>query len=89
MGSKDSFVKWLENNSKLAPYSINRYANAIETIASELGEYGLAKQNLYHISDVNVIDAILLNPLFQEKNIRGNNMYSAALNHFKKYISET
>ncbi|MCM3569802.1 hypothetical protein [Neobacillus mesonae] len=83
---KTGFVNWLENTTKLSSYSIRRYANAIDTLSDELGNYGLHEINLYHDVPEMVIDNILKNPAFLEKNKRGNNMYSAALNHYKNYI---
>jgi 5-methylcytosine-specific restriction enzyme A len=84
--SKESFIYWLENNRNIVSYSVNRYANAIDTISSELENYGLDRINLYNITDTAIIDIILANPDFQQKNKKGNRMYSASLNHFKKFI---
>ncbi|MEH7254312.1 hypothetical protein V7111_19505 [Neobacillus niacini] len=84
--TKDHFINWLEDTTKLAKYSIRRYAGAIETLSEELRDYGINERDLYNVTDMNIIDCILNNSLFQEKNNRGNRMYSAALNHFKSYI---
>lgn len=86
MMNKKSFIKWLENNTNISPYSVNRYANAIDTISSELSIYGLNEKNLFHVCDTTIIDNVLFNPYFQQKNNKGNRMYSAALNYFKTYI---
>jgi 5-methylcytosine-specific restriction enzyme A len=84
--SKESFIYWLENNRKIASYSVNRYANAIDIISSELDNFGLDRINLYSISDTVIIDIILANTVFQQKNSKVNRMYSASLNHFKSFI---
>jgi 5-methylcytosine-specific restriction enzyme A len=84
--TKDNFINWLEDTTELANYSIRRYAGAIETLSEELINYGINERNLYNVTDINIIDTILNNSVFQEKNNRGNRMYSAALNHFKSYI---
>lgn len=84
--NKERFIKWLENNTIIKEYSIGRYANAIDTLSSELGNYGLSERNLFNVSDTTVIDRILINPEFKRKNNKGNRMYSSALIHFKNYI---
>ena len=85
MSVKD-FAKWLETHTNVIPYSVKRYSGAIPLIMSELESYGLGNTNLFEINDTNFIDDILNNEIFQVKNRKGNRMYSAALNHFKKYV---
>jgi len=84
--NKDNFSKWLEIHANLKSYSIGRYANAIDTISSELVDYGLPNFKLFNICDISFIETILNNPEFQKKNKKGNRMYSTALKHFKKYM---
>jgi 5-methylcytosine-specific restriction protein A len=86
--NKDTFAKWLENNTDLKPYSIGRYANAIDTVSSELGDYGLQRIALFNLSDTAFVDTILNNPNFKKRNRQIGNMYSAALNHFKRYLEQ-
>ncbi|TFH63501.1 hypothetical protein [Peribacillus frigoritolerans] len=86
MMTKVGFINWLENNTDIIPYSVKRYSNAIDTLSSELSNYGLAEENLFNITEVGIIDRILINPEFIMKNKKGNRMYSSALNYFKKYI---
>ena len=88
MMNKDTFAKWLETNSNLKPYSIGRYSKAIDTISSELGDYGLQRINLFNLTETAYIDTILNNHEFKKKNDKGNRMYSTALKHFKKYIEQ-
>jgi len=87
--NKDTFAKWLETHADLKPYSIGRYANAIDIISSELGNYGLDEINLFKVTDTTFIETILNNPNFKKRNRQIGNMYSAALNHFKRYIEQT
>ncbi|AVK85921.1 hypothetical protein C3943_21715 [Lysinibacillus sp. B2A1] len=82
----ETFAKWLENHAELKPYSIGRYSKAINTISSELGNYGLERMDLFNQTNTDFIDTILNNPEFKKKNDKGNRMYSTALKHFKKYI---
>lgn len=84
--NKRNFIYWLRNNRNIVSYSVKRYANAIDTISSELESYGMARENLYNITDTAIIDMILDNPEFQQKNKKGNRMYSSSLNHYKKFI---
>ncbi|PFD76442.1 hypothetical protein COL10_03505 [Bacillus cereus] len=90
MINKDTFIKWLETYADLKPYSIGRYANAIDTIGSELDMYGMAKGDLYKVTEPLVIEAVInnlqRNPDFLQKNKNGNRMYSASLNHFKRFL---
>ncbi|WZL74287.1 HNH endonuclease [Clostridiaceae bacterium 35-E11] len=86
--SKKGFIDWLKKNTNIKVYSVNRYANAIDTISAELKSYGENEVNLFNVNDTAVIDKIINNPEFQEKNNRGNRMYSAALKHFKDYVKD-
>lgn len=88
MMDKEDYKKWLINNRAVKEYSANRYANAIDTISSEIGGYGLEQLNLYVISDTAIIDRILIHPEFQKKDTKGNRMYSNALKHFKTYMKQ-
>jgi 5-methylcytosine-specific restriction enzyme A len=85
---KNDFIIWLQKNTTIKPYSIGRYSAAIDTISTELGNYGLSETNLYNVTDTAILDKILNNPEFKKKNNKGNRMYSAALNHFKSFVEE-
>lgn len=82
-----NFAEWLEEYTEISAYSVRRYSGAIPLITSELESYGLESVNLLAINDCSFIDEILLNNSFKLKDQKGNRMYSAALNHFKKYIN--
>lgn len=82
----DTFARWLETHTDLKEYAIKRYSRAIETLSSELGDFGLQRVNLFNITDTTFVDTILSNPDFIKKNDKGHRMYSTALKHFKKYL---
>lgn len=82
-----NFSEWLEEHTEISSYSVRRYSGAIPLITSELESYGLKSVNLLKVNDYSLIDEILLNDFFKLKDQKGNRMYSAALNHFKKYIN--
>jgi 5-methylcytosine-specific restriction protein A len=83
--NQQTFADWLRTYANIKPYSIGRYSKDIDTISSELGDYGLKRINLYNLTDTAFIDTILSNPEFKKKNEKGHRMYSVALNHFKIY----
>lgn len=91
--SKKKFIYWLENNRNIVPYSVNRYANAIETISSELASYGINEINLYNVEEPLVIDAVIkklqASNEFLQKNKNGNRMYSVSLNHYRRFLEYT
>lgn len=84
--NQDTFAEWLRTYADIKPYSIGRYSKAIDTISSELGDFGLQRINLFNLTETAFIDTILSNPEFKKKNEKGHRMYSVALNHLKKYI---
>ncbi|CAM3053337.1 HNH endonuclease [Paenibacillus sediminis] len=86
--NKEDFVIWLRNNRSIKEYSINRYANAIPTISSEMKDYGINETDLFEITDTMLIDKILLHPEFLKRDKKGNRMYSSALKHLKTYIEQ-
>lgn len=87
--NEEGFRVWLETSRMLSPSSVKHYYGAIETLRNELPYWGLESKDLFSMTDDSYIDEILDNPSFQEKNKRGHNMYSAALNHLREYIRTT
>ncbi|WP_258297657.1 HNH endonuclease [Paenibacillus peoriae] len=85
---KEDFIIWLRSNRSIKEYSVNRYANAIPTISSEMKDYGINQTDLFETTDTMLIDKILLHPEFLKKDKKGNRMYSSALKHFKTYIEQ-
>jgi len=84
--NKEDFITWLRSNRSIKEYSINRYANAIPTISSDMKDYGIFENDLFEITDKTIIDSILLHPEFLKRDKKGNRMYSSALKHLKTYI---
>ncbi len=67
MINKDTFVEWLKTSTNINPYTIGRYSQAIDTISSELGDYGINRINLYTLTNTTIIDTIIQNPEFKNK----------------------
>ena len=91
--STDLFYQWLSSNTALAESSIYKYSRAVNTISEEMQTLGVITSPLWEMTSMDLdvyIPQILSNPQFQEKNQRGNNMYSNALKQFRYYShSET
>lgn len=89
---KENFMFWLESCTSLSNSTIKKYAGAINTISKEMKKNNFPIDSLYNINDPNLIEALKIRyfslPEFQEKDIRGNRMYSNALKYFKKFIEE-
>ena len=49
-------------------------------------EWGFDKVDIYSLKQPQIIDEVMSSKGFNEKNKRGNQMYSAALNHYKKFL---
>src|SRR5690554_439280 len=85
MGHKEKFENYLRNES-LRELSIKRYIGAFSFINTIAKKFNLSNIEDWEISELdNNIDIIKNDEEFIEKNSRGNNMYSASLNHFLKY----
>jgi len=81
------FEMWLKSNTSLSDVSVKKYSGAIKNISEWL------KINIFEISTrheiLNLENKCKTNPLFIENNITGNNMYGAAINHYKKFFTAT
>ncbi|TKD72216.1 hypothetical protein [Pseudalkalibacillus hwajinpoensis] len=90
MNKKEAFSKWLSEHTNLAQSTVDKYSGAINTISSELVEQGKLYGSLYQINNSVTIDKkskmYLSIPQFQDKDLRGNRMYSNALKYYKKYV---
>ena len=84
-----NFNKWLELNTDLTEKSMKKYLSALNKITTGLVDLGIIKQSLEEIKGIEKIskvkDDYFLTKEFNEMNYRGNNMYSAAFNHFISY----
>ena len=89
MGHKEKFENYLRNES-LRELSIKRYIGAFSFINTIAKKFNLSNIEDWEISELdNNIDIIKNDEEFIEKNSRGNNMYSASLNHFCQYMKLT
>lgn len=85
---KERFRIWIEKSLDLKEYSINRYVNGILNLDVWLKDTGMVLPSIYTINDINIINTIMENEAFIEKNKKENRMYSAALNHYKNFLEE-
>lgn len=87
---EDYFEQYLTNVLHLSTRSVEHYVSAIRVLG-KIPNYRSSTTNLYDLESLEAantaIGALEMNPAFIEKNTKGNNMYSAALNHFKKFIN--
>ena len=85
--NREQFKIWLEKNSNLKKKSQDNYLRAISTISNEMGKWGLEADDIYSINDEQKLDIIMSKREFIEKNKRGNQMYSAALKYYKRFLN--
>jgi len=85
----NNFNKWLELNTDLAEKSIKKYVGAVKKITKSLVKSKIIQQSIQEINDIDELDRIkndfFLIPENEELNNKGNQMYSAAFNHFITY----
>src|SRR5262249_51952115 len=81
------FRDWLEDTKKLRPKSIQSYIGALEGVLSRY-----AGRPLFEIASVETLESVrakvLRNPEAEALNQRGNQMYSAAFNHYAEFLKE-
>jgi hypothetical protein len=81
------FRDWLEDAKKLSPKSIQSYIGALEGVLSRY-----AGRPLLEIASVDTLESVrakaLHNADAQALNERGNQMYSAAFNHYAEFLKE-
>lgn len=81
-----NFYKWL-NNKGLSSKSSQSYSTAIyKTMPNWIEEIGIPN-GLYEFYAYKYL--LENSQIFNEKNIQGHNMYSAALNHFEGYLKDS
>lgn len=85
--SGERFRQWMDRNLHSKEITRKKYFDAINTVSNEMAGWGLDEVDIYSQNDPTYIDKIMLNRDFIEKNRRGNQMYSAALNHYKKFLA--
>ena len=84
--NREKFKKWLENNLNSKDITKKKYFDAINIISIEMTDWGFDKLEIYSQNESQLIDQVMSSKGFIEKNKRGNNMYSAALNQYKKFL---
>lgn len=92
MYEKDNFIKWMSENTNISSTSIKKYASAIKSISKDLSKYNSEYMDIYNIKNIDEFNEVQklcteVNEI-KEKNKRGNNMYSASLNWYKKYLND-
>lgn len=89
MNNKHTFSEWLSKKTDLATSSIDKYVSAINTISNELSEQGLLSRSIYSINNPSQVVSLKNQYLsileFQQKDIRGNRMYSSALTYYYQF----
>ncbi|MBE1553204.1 McrB family protein [Sporosarcina limicola] len=83
----EKFRQWMDRNLNSKEITRKKYFDAIKIVSNEMAGWGLDEVDIYSLNDPTYIDKVMLNSDFIEKNKRGNQMYSAALNHYKKYLA--
>lgn len=87
----NDFSDWMIQNSKLSENSIYKYKRAVNTISKEMLEQKVVNKSLFNMNLVELDIAvynILENPVFIDKNTRGNHMYSNALKQYRYFMLE-
>lgn len=71
--------------------TVNHYASAIQTISNELYSLNLVDYDVYLIEDIQTINSLLELYLsvdeLEQKDIRGNRMYSNAIKRYVEFFS--
>lgn len=84
------FGLWLSENCDLSENSIGKYQRAIRAVTKDMMEEGILDKDLYAITSSSEFDSIRTdiynNRYFDEKDTRGNRMYSVALNHYMTFL---
>lgn len=87
-----TFKRWI-NKTGLSDSSAKKYTSAVFGSISEWAkDAGLIESSLIEISDPQVFEEIsekiIQLPIFIERNRKGNNMYSSALNKYHEYLKD-
>ena len=91
MKALNDFSDWMTQKSGLSESSIYKYTRAVNTVSNEMLEEKVVNKGLLNMNLVELdiaISNILDNPLFIEKNTRGNHMYSNALKQYRYFMLE-
>lgn len=81
--NRNNFKEWMEENlSERTPKTRLLYLTALNSI----NKWKLIKEDLYQLNNTELIEEILNNTSFIERDTKNKRMYSAALNHYKKFL---
>jgi len=88
MSQKEKFKNWVKKT--LSEATAEKYSGAIETITNELLDNKRITKSIYSITCIDEINEIIKKylsiPELKQKNNIGNNMYTAALKKYIKYL---
>ncbi len=87
---KNQFSDWLKKTTNLSDASISKYSRAIINISDNMLTLGIISKPLTDMSKTELDSTILMilnNPIFTQKDNRGNRMYSCGLKQFRSYKS--
>lgn len=88
---KTYYEKYLKETKELSERTVDHYCDALNKISKLLINDNQIESSIYDIESVDelkkLIDHISKNQEYIGLNKRGNNMYSAGLNHFYKFVS--
>ncbi|MCL1973143.1 MAG: HNH endonuclease [Endomicrobia bacterium] len=88
--NQNKFAKWLKERG--LEKSAYKYTDALKNIAQKLSGDQLKDISIFDYTDVSKYDdlknAIEADESFKVINTKGHNMYSAALTHYKKFLSD-
>lgn len=88
---KEYYVKYLREVRGNSESTVHHYLDALNNISHRLKRMGLVRQDVYEITDIDSLmkckEALLSNPDFIRLNSDGNQMYSAGLNNYIRFIS--
>jgi energy-coupling factor transporter ATP-binding protein EcfA2 len=82
---ENEFKKYLENN--ISKTSVNKYLGGISFVNRISLKKGLEELFTWDINDIDEKKEVLFNDeKFRKQNTTGNNMYSAVVNHYQKFL---
>lgn len=85
--NREKFKEWMSRNLHSKEITRKKYFDAINAISNEMAGWGLDGVDIFSLNDPEYINKVMLNSGFIERNRRGNQMYSAALNHYKRFLA--
>lgn len=88
---KKYYEKYLKENRELSITTVKHYGDALNTISKLLKKENKIADSIYDIESVDELEELISyisnNEEYKGLNKRGNNMYSAGLKHFFKFVN--